>query len=92
MQNENNETSRICQTHKNKFLWDNLNEGKNSYCYYQICELLLNFYKRMSMDFAAQRLRNTRLLFYRDDDDDASDDGYDVQNFPGTVMHATSAH
>ena len=54
--------------------------------------MLLNFYKRMSMDFAAQRLRNTRLLFYRDDDDDASDDGYDVQNFPGTVMHATSAH
>jgi hypothetical protein len=43
------------------------------------------------MDFAAQRLRNTVLLFYRDDDD-ASDDKYDVQIFPGTVMHATSTH
>jgi hypothetical protein len=48
------------------------------------------------MDFAAQRLRKTALLFYSDDDDDddddASDDEYNVQNFPGTVMHATSAH
>ena len=47
------------------------------------------------MDFAAQRLRKTVLLFYSDDDDDdddASDDEYNVQNFPGTVMHATSAH
>ena len=47
------------------------------------------------MDFAAQRLRKTVLLFYSDDDDDdddASVDEYNVQNFPGTVMHATSAH
>jgi hypothetical protein len=44
------------------------------------------------MDFAAQRLRNTVLLFYSDDDDDAGDDEYNVQNFPGTVMQATSAH
>ena len=48
----------------------------------------IKFYKRISMDFAAQRLRNTVLLFY--DGDDASDE-HDVQNFPGTVMHATSA-